>query len=187
MKQHLENMLCLDLFLSEKIHLSNAKSKSPDIDHNMQLPLISWDIFSDHFFKHLNTSRKLMDLNKIKTYAKKYRWKNDIENLFNSIDFSAIILTDINQKIMWVNEGFTTMTGYTKKEVLDKTPKILQGPKTLQKSKSELAFRIKEDKPFVTTLLNYRKNKSEYNCKVHIVPLYNEETTHYIALEKEVL
>lgn len=128
-----------------------------------------------------------MDLKKIKNYAKKYRWRNDIESLFESIDFNTIILTDINQKILWVNEGFTTMIGYTKKEALDKTPKFLQGPATSDQSKSELAFRLKEDEPFMTTLVNYRKNKSKYNCQVYITPLFNEKTTHFIALEKEVL
>jgi hypothetical protein len=79
------------------------------------------------------------------------------------------------------------MTGYTKKEALDKTPKFLQGPATSDQSKSELAFRLKEDEPFMTTLVNYRKNKSKYNCQVYITSLFNEKTTHFIVLEKEVL
>ena len=187
MKQQLEQMLCLDLFLLQKSEGSIPKSQSPDKVSNSHLPLISCDVFSDHFFKHLNASRKRMDLKKIKNYARKYKWQNDIESLFKSIDFSAIILTDINQKIMWVNEGFTTMTGYTKKEALNRTPKFLQGPETSQEVKSELAFHLNQDKPFVSTLVNYRKNKSTYNCQVYIVPLYSKETTHFIALEKEVL
>lgn len=183
MKQQLQKMLCLDLFLSQ----NNNTTQQTKIEYLKILPLVSWDMFSDYYFQNLIVSKKQMDLKKIKNFARKYRWKNDIEKLFKSVDFSAVILTDIHQKIMWVNEGFSSMTGYSKKEALGRTPKFLQGPKTSQQKKLELNFRIKDDKPFSTTILNYRKNKTTYNCAIHIVPLFNKETTHFLALEREVL
>lgn len=182
-----QKMLCLDLFLSEITKADNSIAQSSDNECNTMLPLVSWDIFSDHYFKNLNASRKQLDLKKVKNYARKYHWKNNIEKLFESVDFSTIILTDINKKIIWVNEGFSTMTGYSRKEVLDKSPKILQGPKTSEQKKSALATHLNQDKPYSTTLINYRKNKSTYKCEVHIFPLFNHETTHFLALEKEVL
>ena len=94
------------------------------------MPLISWDMFSDHYFKELNASKKCMDLKKIKSFAKIHGWENNIETLFKSFDFSAVILTDKNKNIKWVNDGFTNMTGYSKKEALEKTAGFLQGPKT---------------------------------------------------------
>jgi PAS domain S-box-containing protein len=185
MKQDLNNMMCLDVYLSSK-----KTDKFIDIDNTLEdecskmMPLISWDMFSDQYFKTLNAAKKCMDLKKIKSYAKKYKWKNDIESLFQSVDFSTIVLTNKKQKIIWVNEEFTSMTGYTKKEALEKTAGFLQGPKTSKKTKAEIEFRLKENKPFQTTLINYRKNKSEYICEVHIFPLYNNKktTTHFIAL-----
>ena len=188
MKENLNKMLCLDLYLSE-IKRSSKKGFKDDTPENVVrvLPLISWDVFSESYFKHLNSSKKTMDLKKIKAFAKHYHWKNDIDALFDENDFEAIILTDKNQNIIWVNEGFTTMTGYAKKEVLKKTPGFLQGNKTSKKKTAEIRFRLKEDKPFSTSLVNYRKNKSTYNCEVHIFPLYNTKTTHFIALERELM
>jgi PAS domain S-box-containing protein len=188
MKQDLNKLLCLDLYLSE----IKSKSKKATKDNSLEnvprvLPLISWDVFSESYFKHLNASKKALDLKKIKAFAKHYHWKNDIDAIFDENDFEAIILTDKNQNIIWVNEGFTTMTGYAKKEVLKKTPGFLQGKKTSKKKTAEIKFRLKEDKPFSTSLVNYRKNKSIYNCEVHIFPLYNTKTTHFIALEREVM
>ena len=52
------------------------------------------------------------------------------------------------------------MTGYSKKEALEKTAGFLQGPKTSKKKKAEIEFKLKENRPFKTTLINYRKNKS---------------------------
>lgn len=185
MKQQLQKMLCLDLFLSQKN--KNNTTQQTQIECHNTLPLVSWDLFSDYYFQNLIASKKQMDLKKIKNFARKYRWKNDIDKLFKTIDFSAVILTDIHQNIMWVNEGFSSMTGYSKKEVLGRSPKFLQGPKTSKQKKLELNYRIKEDKPFSATILNYRKNNSTYNCAIHIVPLFAKKTTHFLALEREVL
>ena len=189
MKHNLNNLMCLDIFLSNaNAEIFNKIDNTVDDECSKIMPLISWDMFSDQYFRKLNASKKCMDLKKIKNYAKKYRWKNNIEKLFNSVDFSTIILTDKKQKIMWVNEGFTAMTGYTKKEALDKTAGFLQGPKTSRKTKEEIASALKKDRPFQTRLINYRKNHTEYLCEVHIFPLYNKaKTTHFLALEKEVL
>jgi len=188
MKQDLNKMLCLDLYLS------GTKPKSKKVIQDLTqdkcsevLPLISWDVYSESYFKHLHASKKTLDLKKIKAYAKRHQWKNDMDAIFDENDFEAIILTDKNQNIIWVNEGFTTMTGYSKKEVLKKTPGFLQGKKTSKKTTDEIKFRLKEDKPFRTTLVNYRKNKSIYHCEINIFPLYNTETTHFIALEREVM
>ena len=52
------------------------------------------------------------------------------------------------------------MTGYTKKEVLGKTPRFLQGPKTDPKTTSKIAFNLKKDKPFKAKVLNYRKKQT---------------------------
>ncbi|MGB0185511.1 MAG: PAS domain-containing protein [Flavobacteriaceae bacterium] len=188
MKQNLNKMMCLDLFLSgTKNNAKKTTEAYPNEDDSKVLPLISWDVFSESYFKYLNASKKALDLKKIKAFAKHYHWKNDIDAIFDENDFEAIIITDKNQNIIWVNEGFTTMTGYAKKEVLKKTPGFLQGKKTSKKKTAEIKFRLKEDKPFTTSLVNYRKNKSTYNCEVHIFPLYNTKTTHFIALEREVM
>ena len=99
MKQDLNNMMCLDVYLSSK-----KTDKFIDIDNTLEdecskmMPLISWDMFSDQYFKTLNAAKKCMDLKKIKSYAKKYKWKNDIESLFKSVDFSTIVLTNKNKK-----------------------------------------------------------------------------------------
>jgi len=192
MKQDLNNMMCLDIYLSgNTLKKSDQKiiSNTMEDDCSKLMPLISWDMFSEHYFKKLNTSKKCMDLKKIKSFSRKYGWENNIETLFKSVDFSAIILTDKNKKIKWVNDGFTDMTGYTKKEALKKTAGFLQGPKTSKRKKAEIEFKLKENKPFKTSLINYRKNKSIYTCEVHIFPLFNKvrKTTHFIALEREVL
>ena len=43
----------------------------------------------------------------------------------------AVILTNAQKRILWVNDDFTHITGYSLPEVVGKSPGgILQGPKT---------------------------------------------------------
>ena len=83
MKQDLNKMMCLDIYLSGK----NSKNFDHKISSNTMedncsklMPVISWDMFSDHYFKKLKASKKCMDLKKIKNfkYRKIYRTKRPI-------------------------------------------------------------------------------------------------------------
>ena len=45
---------------------------------------------------------------------------------------------------------------------------------------------IKLNKPFTDIVINYKKDKTPYRCEIKVFPLFTENTTHYIALEKAV-
>ena len=105
---------------------------------------------------------------------------------FSKNDYEALIITDKNQNIIWVNDGFSKMTGYPKKEALNKTPKFLQGEKTSAETKKKIWQNILLDKPFKEVIINYKKDQTPYKCEVKILPLYNKQTTHYIAFERKI-
>ena len=150
------------------------------------LPLLSWDIFSDFYFRNLENAQKQSEARELSSLAKKHHWKNNIDDIINSHQYEAIIVTDIHQKIIWVNDGFTQMTGYSKNFALKKSPSFLQGPGTSLRTRKRIRKKIKNNKPFKEVILNYKKDQTSYECEVKIIPLYNNETTHYIALERKV-
>jgi hypothetical protein len=78
------------------------------------------------------------------------------------------------------------MTGYTKKEAINRTPRFLQGENTSLKAKKNIKQQLKSNTPFKEVIINHKKDNSSYKCEVKIYPLYNKETTHYIAFEKQV-
>lgn len=149
-------------------------------------PLLCWDIYSEYFLKLLEDSKREQDILKIKSLAKKLNWKNDIDAIFEKKYFEAIVLTDLQQSILWVNKGFTDMTGYSKKHALNKRPVFLQGIKTCLEIRKKIRTQLNANKPFTAIITNYKKDNTPYECEVKIFPLFTNETTHFLALEKQL-
>lgn len=159
---------------------------SNNMPQSKNMPLMSWDFFMDSYHRKMVAAKKRTDLEKVMAFAKQFDWQNSLESAFSEIDYEALIITDKNQKIIWVNEGFTSMTGYTKTFAVNKTPRFLQGKETSTETKARIKSKIALGKPFQEIITNHRKDNSTYKCEVNILPLYGTETTHFIAFEKKV-
>lgn len=97
----------------------------------------------------------------------------------------AVILTDANRKILWVNEDFTKITGYTLTEVIGRKPSLLQGPETEREAIGRIRRSLEQEVSFREEITNYRKNGESYLCKLVIHPVFNREQqlTNFIAFE----
>lgn len=106
----------------------------------------------------------------------------------------AVIVTEaeptpgIGLKIVYVNDAFTRMTGYTAAEVIGRSPSLLQGPRTDKDELARLTQAIKDWSTFETTLLNYKKNGEEFWVNFTISPVADNTGwfTHWIAIERDV-
>lgn len=187
MKYNLSNMMCLDFFLA-----AQNKEVYDTIEPNLtssefiNFPLKSFDIFVDSFASKMKNLDRENDIHTIKEFATKYNWTTNIDLIFKDIDFEAIVLTNDQQEIIWVNEGFKEMTGFTKKFAQQKTPSFLQGKDTCNETKARIRKHLKLKKPFTDIVTNYKKDKTPYQCEIKVFPLFTKNTTHYIALEKAV-
>lgn len=187
MKNKLPDMMCLDISLSSmsKKEYEEVKPRIAD-SKTKPMPLLSWDIFMYGFKERMAETIRKVELKGVLSLAEKFKWKNDLNTTFSENDYEALIITDINQNIIWVNDGFSAMTGYSETYALNKTPKFLQGEKTSMQTKKTIKENISQDKPFEGVIINYKKDKTTYKCEVKIIPLYSDKTTHYIAFEKKV-
>lgn len=98
----------------------------------------------------------------------------------------AVILTNAQRNILWVNDDFTHITGYTLPEAIGKSPgKLLQGPGSEPKAIEQIRQGLAARQPFRGQITNYRKNGEPYLCKLVIHPVYNkeQELTNFIAFE----
>jgi PAS domain S-box-containing protein len=106
----------------------------------------------------------------------------------------AIVITEAEPiqapgpRILYVNEAFTRMTGYTLQEVVGKTPRLLQGPKTDKETLTRIRTTLQQWQSDVFELVNYRKDGSEFWVELSIVPVPDEAGwyTHWISVQRDI-
>jgi PAS domain S-box-containing protein len=96
-------------------------------------------------------------------------------------------LTGDGPRIVYVNDAFAAMTGYAAEEVVGRTPRLLQGPKTDRASLERLSAGLQRRQSLRVELLNYRKDGAEFWVEIDIAPIADAEgrLTHFIAVERE--
>jgi PAS domain S-box-containing protein len=91
-------------------------------------------------------------------------------------------------QIVYINEAFTRMTGYSANEVMGKTPQIFQGPKSCNHELERLETAIHGQQPCTITTIYYTKSGEEFWIHMSISPVLNESgrLTHWIAIARDV-
>ena len=112
----------------------------------------------------------------------------ELENTITGDRYDALVVTDAQLTIKWVNPGFSDMTGYAKSYAIGKTPHFLQGEKTTDVSRKAIRKGLNNKVTFNQSVINYKKNGEEYLCEIKIIPLFDNQNqvTNYLAVEKEI-
>ncbi len=94
----------------------------------------------------------------------------------------------VGPEIVYVNQAFTDLTGYSADEVIGQTPRLLQGPGTSKETTARIRIALERGEPIRTEILNYTKTGTEYWIDLNIVPLRNGdgELTHFVAIERDL-
>ena len=86
-------------------------------------------------------------------------------------------LTDPNiadNPILFASDGFVSVTGYSRKDIIPRNCRFLQGDLTDRNATSRLRTSIRECEETVELLLNYRKNGDPFWNLLYVAPLFNE-------------
>jgi len=148
-------------------------------------PLQSWDIFSEFLMKDRLLQSKENDIAQIEIFKNRYNWSL-ASTFLKHESYTTLVITNYDQHIIWVNAGFSEMTGYPKSYAVGKHPRFLQGKNTSPETRKDISAKITKHEIVHKQLINYRKDGSEYVCDIKIIPLRNnsDEITHFIALER---
>jgi diguanylate cyclase (GGDEF)-like protein/PAS domain S-box-containing protein len=103
---------------------------------------------------------------------------------------NTIVITDYEGKIVWVNRAFTTMTGYSKEEVLGKNPRLLKSGELPDSFYATLWSTISSGKVWHGELVNRRKDGTTYTEEMTITPVTrdvgNPDNNYFVAIKQDV-
>jgi methyl-accepting chemotaxis protein len=104
------------------------------------------------------------------------RIKFDMLSLVADETDNSVLITDAEQRILYVNPGFERLTGYSAAEVMGRVPgALLQGPATDKGTIARIRERISAGKPFYEEILNYRKDQTPYWISLAINPIFGPD------------
>ena len=122
-----------------------------------------------------------------------------VEQLTNLLDVAvnqakeAVLITSaqldaLGPEILFANPALCAMTGYSLEEILHKTPRILQGPKSDRAMLQRLRDALSRGETFSGETVNYRKDGAEYYVEWDITPIRADsgEITHFLSIQRNV-
>ncbi|MGB5867464.1 MAG: PAS domain-containing protein [Arcobacteraceae bacterium] len=129
----------------------------------------------------------------INNYSKWFQHFSDIkifESITNIIK-AGVVLVDPFQKdmpLIFVNDTFVTMTGYSKEEAIGKNARFLQGDFVDQSPKTELKKALKAHKSCEVELKNFRKDGTPYYNLLNITPLFDDKgkLLYFIGIQFDI-
>lgn len=90
--------------------------------------------------------------------------------------------------LIFANDAFLKMTGYSREEILGRSCAFMQGPETDPATVREINERLAAGQDVSVEVLNYRKDGSSFWNALHISPvrLADGEVRHYFASQSDV-
>ncbi|WP_042427899.1 bifunctional diguanylate cyclase/phosphodiesterase [Comamonas granuli] len=114
----------------------------------------------------------------------------DLRRLSTAVEQSpeAIIITDTEARIQYVNDAFLRSTGYTRAEVLGRNPRILNRGLTPPATYAAMWGALKAGKVWSGELINTRKDGSTYVEMATIAPIFDGDgqVTHYVSTKEDI-
>jgi PAS domain S-box-containing protein len=100
----------------------------------------------------------------------------------------AIIITDTQARIEYVNEAFVRQSGYARHEVMGRNPRLLQSGRTPPATFNALWQALRAGQPWKGNFINRRRDGSEYIESAVVRPLRGEDgqLTHYVSVQEDV-
>jgi PAS domain S-box-containing protein len=99
---------------------------------------------------------------------------------------NAIMITDKEGIVIWINPAFTKLTGFTSEDIVGRSPRLLKSGKHEEKFYKNLWDTIIAGKVWNGEMINKRKDGTLYTDRTTITPVVNEEneTTNFIAIKE---
>ncbi|MCT4608842.1 MAG: ATP-binding protein [Pelagimonas sp.] len=101
----------------------------------------------------------------------------------------SVIMSDTAGQIIWVNDAFERVTGYSPQEAIGKTPgELLNGPDTSQDTSAEIAAAIAAGRSHRAEIVNYTKDGRRIWVETNLAPVLDQDgqTEMVVAIERDI-
>jgi PAS domain S-box-containing protein len=131
--------------------------------------------------------------NAIDTYCRerqRQKAEGTLRKLWRAVEQSAdlVVITDREGMIEYVNPAFEILTGYSRVDVMNQTPRILKSGQQTSDIYGELWQTILSGNVFRGVLVNRKKNGDIFVVEKTIAPLRDHEgkITHFISNDRDI-
>ena len=141
--------------------------------------IISWDAVSSELIQMSVTN-----------ITDRLKAEEQVRKLSQAMEQSpaSVIITDLEGNIEYVNPKFTSVSGYSKEEVLGKNPRILNSGEVPAYKFAEMWHLLKTGSEWRGEFHNKNKKGELYWEYASITPFKNEkgQTTHFLAVKEDI-
>jgi PAS domain S-box-containing protein len=160
-------------------------------DYSSESKRAAYDLGAVDFLHKPVDSRVLRSKASVFVDLHQQRMLSHMSNLAVSALREGIVITDPRQEdnpIVYCNEGFATLFGYDRQEILGKNCRFLQGPETSGETKRRIGEAVAEGRSIRTEIVNYRKDGSTLWNLLSITPVFGHDgqLQHFIGIQQDI-
>lgn len=144
-----------------------------------------------------NVNKKITGLIGVSKDITEQKAEEHLLKLFQSVIINsndAVVITEATpsvgsiRKIVFVNEAFAELTGFSADEVIGNTLFMLVGPMTDKEEMHRIEFNLTRWQSFTSEISFYRKDGSTFWVDVTIMPVCDEggEYTHWVFIQRDI-
>jgi len=91
-------------------------------------------------------------------------------------------------RIVFVNAAFERLTGWRREEIIGRSPRVLNGPRTSSDQTDRLDAARRRCEPLHCELVNYTREGAEYWVEIDLMPLADRSgrITHMVSIERDI-
>ncbi|SEK41531.1 EAL domain-containing protein [Halomonas daqiaonensis] len=104
---------------------------------------------------------------------------------------NGVLIADAREPdlpIIYANDAFERMTGYSREDVMGRNCRFLQGPETDKTTLQQIRQRLTHYREVHVTLCNYRKDGTPFWNDLYISPVRDDQgrVSHYVGIQHDI-
>lgn len=100
----------------------------------------------------------------------------------------AASIDEPGPRIVFVNQAVVRQTGYTRDDLLGKSPRIFQGELTQRDELDRIRLALESRQPVRAELINYTRDGSHFWVEVDITTIHDEhgQASHFVSVQRDI-